>query len=125
MDIVLPMDALGILAYTFFVIAATLTCYWFLGKKGSPDDTKWAIAWVFWGAFFCFCVLVVLNYVISADTVKKDIYNRFYLLPKEIAAKACPYVTLDNWLTYADPKIKSKLNFTLDINATLDANKTL
>jgi hypothetical protein len=123
MDIVLPMDVFGVIAYTFFVIAATLTCYWFLGKKDSPDNTKWAIVWVFWGAMFVFCVLVVANYVISADTVKKDIYNRFYLLPKGIAAKACPYITLDNWLTFADPKIKS--NFSFDINATLDANKTL
>lgn len=123
MDLVLPVDIFGILAYTLFVIASTLTSYWFLGKKGSPDDTKWAIAWVFWGAMFVFCVLVVANYVISAETVKKDIYNKFYLIPKEIAKEACPYVDFDHWLTYADPKIKTNLTF--DINSTLDANKTL
>jgi len=108
MDIVLPVDAFGILAYTFFVIAATLTCYWFLGKKDSPDDTKWAIVWVFWGAMFVFCVLVVANYVMGAETVKKDIYNKFVLVPKENAAHDCPYLF-------------SNIGF--DLNATLNANK--
>jgi RsiW-degrading membrane proteinase PrsW (M82 family) len=116
MDLTLPIsfNALHVAAYTFFVIATTLTCYWFLGKKGSPDDTKWAIAWVFWGAMFLFCVAVVINYV--------------FVMNQKDCSSVCPVDscfklknTTSNPIDRYISRTNIPLNFT-PINTTFDAD---